>query len=696
MDSSLDESMIAVAGTHCDVWVLVHLSNVPVIKAFHVTASGVDAVPVISNCGNFQYSYGSPGSMKVSPDRKRLVVCSFMGGVELCNFDPATGVASNARGLSNNDADTTNKPVTTYFSYQACFSPDNTKLYVNTSNTVYYGYILQFDLNDTTLQTTSIVNMDASVSQTDVQLAPDGKIYFFHHDFSTDADVAIDCIENPNLPTPACNYKPYAIGLYPGSVVYMGLHNMYVKPLRGTVTYVGHPDTGICAPGMDSIALYAPAGYNHYIWSTGSTAPVLYASNTATFILRSDNSCDVRYDTFSVKKVNDVFSLGPDSVYCTQSVVLSVPVQNAQYLWQDGSTASSYKVYTSGTYSVVVSELGCVHADTVQIGINDVQQALGDDTTLCSNDRAIQLTLNANVPAGGQVMWNTGSVIPTITAGAGTYWVTVTDGACVGTDTISIYAQNCNCKATVPDAFTPNGDGKNDVLHTLFENGCPVSEYVMRIYNRWGNMVFYSNDLNNGWDGTYHGVPADAGTYMYELQFILGTNKGNTLHKKGDVVLVRLAFEHYTNCNKYPRIAPPNTMKAVFSFLKNMATTKPAMAIVIPRQSWMESLPSSTHTANIMATDATFTVSRKADIIADLLSLGMYGLSKATNKNEGRKMPTVAAMAPGSPAICQPINVAAEKTGPGVNWPTAIASINSLCEIIPVLTSSLSRKANKT
>ncbi len=531
--------MIAVAGTHCDVWVLVHLSNVPVIKAFHVTASGVDAVPVISNCGNFQYSYGSPGSMKVSPDRKRLVVCSFMGGVELCNFDPATGVASNARGLSNNDADTTNKPVTTYFSYQACFSPDNTKLYVNTSNTVYYGYILQFDLNDTTLQTTSIVNMDASVSQTDVQLAPDGKIYFFHHDFSTDADVAIDCIENPNLPTPACNYKPYAIGLYPGSVVYMGLHNMYVKPLRGTVTYVGHPDTGICAPGMDSIALYAPAGYNHYIWSTGSTAPVLYASNTATFILRSDNSCDVRYDTFSVKKVNDVFSLGPDSVYCTQSVVLSVPVQNAQYLWQDGSTASSYKVYTSGTYSVVVSELGCVHADTVQIGINDVQQALGDDTTLCSNDRAIQLTLNANVPAGGQVMWNTGSVIPTITAGAGTYWVTVTDGACVGTDTISIYAQNCNCKATVPDAFTPNGDGKNDVLHTLFENGCPVSEYVMRIYNRWGNMVFYSNDLNNGWDGTYHGVPADAGTYMYELQFILGTNKGNTLHKKGDVVLVR-------------------------------------------------------------------------------------------------------------------------------------------------------------
>ncbi len=74
-----------------------------------------------------------------------------------------------------------------------------------------------------------------------------------------------------------------------------------------------------------------------------------------------------------------------------------------------------------------------------------------------------------------------------------------------------------------------------------------------------------------------------------------------------------------------------------------------------------------THTAAIIAMDATLTVSRKADIIFDFLNAGISGLSRATNTKEGRKMPIVAAIAPSNPSICHPIKVAAEKTGPGVN-----------------------------
>lgn len=72
-------------------------------------------------------------------------------------------------------------------------------------------------------------------------------------------------------------------------------------------------------------------------------------------------------------------------------------------------------------------------------------------------------------------------------------------------------------------------------------------------------------------------------------------------------------------------------------------------------------------TDKMIAIETMFIVSKKADITSELLSFGMSGFRKATNKNEGRKIPVVAAIAPPIPPICQPMNVAEEKTGPGVN-----------------------------
>lgn len=84
-------------------------------------------------------------------------------------------------------------------------------------------------------------------------------------------------------------------------------------------------------------------------------------------------------------------------------------------------------------------------------------------------------------------------------------------------------------------------------------------------------------------------------------------------------------------------------------------------------QSITVSLPISMTIDRIIAIDTILMVSKKADISLDFLSLGISGFRKATNKNDGRKIPIVATVAPPMPAICQPINVADEKTGPGVN-----------------------------
>jgi gliding motility-associated-like protein len=87
----------------------------------------------------------------------------------------------------------------------------------------------------------------------------------------------------------------------------------------------------------------------------------------------------------------------------------------------------------------------------------------------------------------------------------------------------------------MPTAFTPNGDGLNDILRPV-AIGYKSIKYF-RIFNRWGQMLYDSHNIEEGWDGTYHGRNADAGVYFWEINT---TDRfGATQHKRGDVTLIR-------------------------------------------------------------------------------------------------------------------------------------------------------------
>lgn len=88
----------------------------------------------------------------------------------------------------------------------------------------------------------------------------------------------------------------------------------------------------------------------------------------------------------------------------------------------------------------------------------------------------------------------------------------------------------------VPTGFTPNGDGLNDVFR--FNGGKHQKLLEMRVYNRWGQEVFYSNTREIGWDGTYKGVPADMGTYFYTVILARPGHPTNEV-VKGEIVLIR-------------------------------------------------------------------------------------------------------------------------------------------------------------
>jgi len=87
----------------------------------------------------------------------------------------------------------------------------------------------------------------------------------------------------------------------------------------------------------------------------------------------------------------------------------------------------------------------------------------------------------------------------------------------------------------LPNAFTPDGDGLNDVFKAI---GQPdkLTSFSMKIFNRWGQTVFESKDVMQGWDGTIKGAEAPAGTYVFRVEYAISNRNFDT---SGTVILVR-------------------------------------------------------------------------------------------------------------------------------------------------------------
>ncbi|MBL7718468.1 MAG: gliding motility-associated C-terminal domain-containing protein, partial [Flavipsychrobacter sp.] len=94
-------------------------------------------------------------------------------------------------------------------------------------------------------------------------------------------------------------------------------------------------------------------------------------------------------------------------------------------------------------------------------------------------------------------------------------------------------AQAC-CVVSLPNVFTPNGDGKNDIFRPITTGTHAIKRFI--IVNRWGTKVFETVDEGTGWDGTYNGVDQNIDTYYYILQYKCN---GKTEELKGDVTLIR-------------------------------------------------------------------------------------------------------------------------------------------------------------
>jgi len=134
--------------------------------------------------------------------------------------------------------------------------------------------------------------------------------------------------------------------------------------------------------------------------------------------------------------------------------------------------------------------------------------------------------------------WNTGETTPQLTSLTnGTYTVTVTDGnGCATTYSVlfDVIGDCVDPVVYVPNIFSPNGDGNNDVFYV---RATMIRKFHLLIYDRWGEKLFESDDIASGWDGTYKGQDMHSDVYVYHLALTLSDN--TEVKRKGNISLVR-------------------------------------------------------------------------------------------------------------------------------------------------------------
>jgi gliding motility-associated-like protein len=530
----LNEAMIAVPGDNCDVWLIALSSHYPYqpfntnlpetqcFLAWHITRNGIDSNYIMSRSNIVNDNITPSFSMSVSPDRTRIAL-GISNGALLSKFDPSTGVISDGIILRNRVGRLLSATV-----YSSCFSPDNTKLYVDA------GTISQYNISihdSTTITSTEYV----------IYVPNSGALKLYRDTVYVAASSSnvVHRINNPNLDGVQCGFDFAAIHLLPGTFSGFGLPTDVVSPKVDYISSVFY-DT-ICHSSTKELS--AASGFSFYEWDDGTIGMSREINAPGTYWVRYQESACMKYtDTFIVEVVDASFSLGedrqlffcdhPDSYLRLESYIL-----DADYRWQDGSILNYYDVRAPGNYWLEVNLYGCFFSDTVNItGVEELDLY---DTSICKGD-AIHLTFHTpSVPLGTILQWSTGSSESSISVtDTGLYWVNLINPPCVLSDSAYIQSEYCECFAHVPNIFSPNGDGVNDYFLPVIEHGCPVSGYVLNLYNRYGERLYQSFDAYTGWDGQHHGRPSDVGVYFYEIYFEGGTRK-RKFYFKGDVSLIR-------------------------------------------------------------------------------------------------------------------------------------------------------------
>jgi gliding motility-associated-like protein len=336
-------------------------------------------------------------------------------------------------------------------------------------------------------------------------------------------------------------------------------------PLSGTITQnpiscYGYNDGQLTANASGGTAPY------NYLWSptgqTGSIASLLGPGNYIVTITDANGCTAVTNDVLASPPPLIANFTVSDNVVCLPSTVTftnsSIGTFNT-VLW----TFSNGTTYSSNQFTANFTNLGCVDVTMLITSANGCTADTTINSAVCvvPGPTAAFSTVTPEIDfvtgelefinnsqnytgsvwqfgdGGSSILDNPIHTYPPYTIDNYNVTLVVYDAnGC--TDTVTgIVESNDVVRLTVPNAFTPNGDGLNDVFTPVISNSTQVKYYRFEVYNRWGQIVFESNKPGDGWDGKYKGKLVQFGTYTWKVSYDV-TDQGST-NADGHVTLVK-------------------------------------------------------------------------------------------------------------------------------------------------------------
>ena len=423
---------------------------------------------------------------------------------------------------------------TTYFvtvtDSQGCSKKDSVEIAVNSLPVISKS-------NDTTICNNSSVKLIAS-GGTSYSWAPAGSL--------NDANIS-NPVASPVAPT------TYFITVSNGGCSALDSVHVGVYPVANIQT---SNDTTVC--NNSSTKIFATGGTS-YSWTPASllddatiSSPFASPPSTTVFHVTITDSYSCVYKD-SVKlsvRALPAFSVSPDNSICSKSSQQLNASGGDSYIWIPASYLDNSKISnpiaspdSSITYTVIISDTTCKQTDTLFTKVT----VLPSPNVVATHANDIDCSFGSsklNATGGTTYTWspadgldNFGIANPVASPTATTVYTVTGKGqnGCSNFDTVTVKVNfNRGTVYGLANSFTPNGDGLNDCFGV--KDWGQVSQLDLRIYNRFGQLVFQTNNPQSCWDGTFKGNPQQADVFVYTIKAKAAC--GN-IDKKGTVTLVR-------------------------------------------------------------------------------------------------------------------------------------------------------------
>lgn len=310
-------------------------------------------------------------------------------------------------------------------------------------------------------------------------------------------------------------------------------------------------DTVFCSDDFGSITFNVNSNFDSYNWNTGDTTASITVYSSGIYWVTGVYVCGVATDTIELTvHPSPEPPITNDTTVCQNESLIGAAT-GSNLTWYESLSATSgqsnppdLSTASVGQYQVYVSQkINECESSKTSYTVNvitppffyledSISQCAWQEVYLGPDNQNWNYFWQDNYFGSPRIITESARIITE----SGDYILVATNQCGSESDTAHVIFESCDCNFYLPNAFTPNGDEFNQIYKPVFD--CVITSYEFKLYNRWGELVFVTEDPLSGWDGTYNGLPVGDGIFGFQL--IYTDRKTNVLHiKAGHAVLQR-------------------------------------------------------------------------------------------------------------------------------------------------------------